>query len=448
MKRHTIVRLFALSAVLLAAAWAAGGGATASQRFQRAVPTPNQFNTVPYRSNSGPGTGLVPTKVSKNVNITHKTGAQSETSIAIDPTNPNHIYAASNDLANFSTYNGIYESFDRGRTWASAGLTVNTFCYDPRLDFNSAGDIFFSYECSDQRIAYKLHGSTTWVQSGSLPAGSFPDRDMVVTDDNPGSPHFGAVYIGYDDNGNLNRAHLMISANGQGGWVESPGIDDTVSTSDVIGVNAAVGNDGTVYATWEDYAHGFIKNDVSHDGGTTWTTDRNVHAFRINTSASRRGVAPGAEEFLPPGDNGIWLPPQRTFSSLSVGRPLDAERSTHLEVGVERDLGSASTISVRAFRQQVADQLLTMFGMEVPGMPVADLGHYFVGNYGDLQARGVSAGFRTAIAGRVQGSVEYSLTRAKWNPGDRFQYQMLRLPSSPLRVLSRTRPPSMRASRR
>src|SRR5439155_18361278 len=92
--------------------------------------------------------------------------------------------------------------------------------------------------------------------------------------------------------GNLNRAHLMISANGQGGWVESPGIDDTVSTSDVIGVNAAVGNDGTVYATWEDYAHGFIKNDVSHDGGTTWTTDRNVHDFRINTSGFFISIPP------------------------------------------------------------------------------------------------------------------------------------------------------------
>src|SRR5439155_26804780 len=105
---------------------------------------------------------------------------------------------ASNVLANFSTYNGLYESFDRGKTWASAGLTVNTFCYDPWLDFNSAGDIFFAYECSYQRIAYKLHGSTTSVQSGSLPAGSIPDRDMVVTLDTPGSPHYGRLSIASD----------------------------------------------------------------------------------------------------------------------------------------------------------------------------------------------------------------------------------------------------------
>jgi hypothetical protein len=156
--------------------------------------------------------------------------------------------------------------------------------------------------------------------------------------------------------------------------------------------------------------------------------------FRINTLVSRRAVAPGAEEFLPPGDNGIWLPPQRTFSSLSSGRPLDAEYTTHFEAELERDLGSASAVSVRAFRQHVDDQLITMFDVEGPGLPPATLGHYFVGNCGAVGARGVSAAFRTHVASRIRGSVEYSLTRAQWNPGDALGYWMLQLPStSPLR---------------
>jgi TonB dependent receptor/Carboxypeptidase regulatory-like domain len=156
--------------------------------------------------------------------------------------------------------------------------------------------------------------------------------------------------------------------------------------------------------------------------------------FRINTLVSRRAIAPGAEEFLPPGDNGIWLPPQRTFSSLESGRPLDAEHTTHFEVQLERDLGSASAVSVRAFRQHVDDQLVTMFDVEVPGLPPATLGHYFVGNYGAVGARGVSAAFRTQVAGRVRGSIEYSLTSAQWNPGDALGYWMLQVPSiSPLR---------------
>jgi len=154
--------------------------------------------------------------------------------------------------------------------------------------------------------------------------------------------------------------------------------------------------------------------------------------LRLNTVASRRSIAPGAEEFLPPGDTGIWLPPQRTFSSIIHGRPLEAEATTHYAVEIERDLGAASAVSVRAFQQYIADQLVTMFGLDVAGLPPAKLGHYFVGNVGDVNARGVSAAFRTAIANRVQGSVEYSTTRARWNVSDDpgSSYWLLQLPSS------------------
>jgi hypothetical protein len=149
--------------------------------------------------------------------------------------------------------------------------------------------------------------------------------------------------------------------------------------------------------------------------------------LRINTVASRRAIAPGAEEFVPPGDTGIWLPPQRTFSAIVHGRPLEAEATNHYAVEIERDLGGASAVSLRAFQQDIADQLVTMFGLEVPGQPAANLGHYFVGNVGDADARGVTAAFRTAVANRFHGSIEYSTTRARWNRGD--DLWILRLPS-------------------
>ena len=41
--------------------------------------------------------------------------------------------------------------------------------------------------------------------------------------------------------------------------------------------------------------------------------------FRVSTMLSSRALAPGAEEFMPRMDAGIWLPPQRTFSSLDAG---------------------------------------------------------------------------------------------------------------------------------
>jgi hypothetical protein len=131
--------------------------------------------------------------------------------------------------------------------------------------------------------------------------------------------------------------------------------------------------------------------------------------FRISTMMSSRALAPGAEEFMPRMDAGILLPPQRTFSSIAAGRPFQAERTNHVEVEVERDIASA-TVSLRAFRQHVQDQIVTLFGVSTADAP-STVGNYLLGNIGDVDASGLSAGVRAAIAGRVHGAVEYSMTR-------------------------------------
>jgi hypothetical protein len=150
--------------------------------------------------------------------------------------------------------------------------------------------------------------------------------------------------------------------------------------------------------------------------------------FRVSTMLSSRAVAPGAEEFMPRMDSGIWLPPQRTFSSLVSGSPLEAERTNHMELEVERDI-AAATVSVRTFRQHVENQLATLFGVDMPGAPSA-LGHYFVSNVGGVDATGFGAGVRAAISGRFHGSVEYSLTRASVSSPDNPGFLMLFAPSA------------------
>ena len=149
--------------------------------------------------------------------------------------------------------------------------------------------------------------------------------------------------------------------------------------------------------------------------------------FRVSTMMSSRAVAPGAEEFMPRIDSGMLLPPQRTFSSIVAGRPFQAERTNHMEVEVERDIASA-TVSLRAFRQHVSDQIVTLFGMNTEDAPSA-VGHYFLGNVGAVDASGLSAGIRTAIAGRIHGAVEYTMTRARVTSPD-LAYMLMVEPST------------------
>jgi hypothetical protein len=176
-----------------------------------------------------------------------------------------------------------------------------------------------------------------------------------------------------------------------------------------------------------DYLDG--KNLLSPRAGLVFAA---ADHLRVNALVSLRSLAPGAEEFMPPADTGVWLPPQRTFSSAFDG-PLVAERTLHVEGGVERDIAPGATVSVRAFSQRVDNQLVTLFGLEEPGQPPATLGHYFVANSGSVAATGYAAAVRAVFTQRVHGSVEYSFARADRNPADALAYFLFLGPFHPVR---------------
>ncbi|MBZ5706211.1 MAG: glycoside hydrolase [Acidobacteriia bacterium] len=249
---------------------------------------PRAFSTVPLRS-SQPSISeeSFSITIGPNVNITNKSGAQSETSIAVDPTNSMHMLESVNDLVNTAT---VYESFDGGATWANSNLPTNgAFCYDTWDAFNANGDAFVSFECSDQRIAFKLAGQSTWTATKLTNAGGFPDRDMVTVDNSPTSPFFGSVYIGYDDNGSNNAPFVLFSRDGKTNWTRSAQIANGNPT---IGVNVATGPDGTVYAAWEDYSGKKLLTAKSTDGGATWGTTHTVTSYRLNTTTFFISIPP------------------------------------------------------------------------------------------------------------------------------------------------------------
>ena len=111
-----------------------------------------------------------------------------------------------------------------------------------------------------------------------------------------------------------------------------------------------------------------------------------VARTRVRATVARNMSAPGAEEFLPSAA-GFWLPPERTFAPLSPLEPLQAQRTRHIELALERDLGSASVISVRRFQQRVANQTVTLFGVE-PGAGRSVTDHYYLANARGLDAAG------------------------------------------------------------
>jgi hypothetical protein len=165
---------------------------------------------------------------------------------------------------------------------------------------------------------------------------------------------------------------------------------------------------------WQDYVatEGLLSPRVS-------LTVSPVSGLRVRAVAARSSFAPGADEFVNVLDNtpdGLWLPPHRSFSPWSERDGLHAQTTDHLELGVERDV-AAYVVGVRTFRQSVNDQAGAVFAAPSREHPAASLGHYYLANLGDFDARGWGVRVSRPLFGLVRGSVDYSVTTAQWLSG-------------------------------
>jgi outer membrane receptor protein involved in Fe transport len=133
--------------------------------------------------------------------------------------------------------------------------------------------------------------------------------------------------------------------------------------------------------------------------------------WNLRASASRDASAPGAEEFIPP-MTAAYLPPQRTFSSISKAG-LRPQTMQNYELGIERVMNGA-TLAVRGFEQRINDQTVTVFGLRRGDSAPSATGHYYVGAAGDATVRGVGVTLTHALASFIRGSVDYSLSTADW----------------------------------
>ena len=132
----------------------------------------------------------------------------------------------------------------------------------------------------------------------------------------------------------------------------------TVHAFDSWTVSPSVSLDYGIGVANHDYVQGAAL--LSPKASVTLSPMKNI---RMRGTAMQSVRAQGAEEFLPPTGTGLWLPPERTFSSLSADSRFQPERLRHIEAVLERDFGSSYVIGVRAFRQSVNDQIVTLFGM-------------------------------------------------------------------------------------
>ncbi len=133
----------------------------------------------------------------------------------------------------------------------------------------------------------------------------------------------------------------------------------------------------------------------------------------VEVRGSHSRVAPGAGEFLPPAESGPWLPAERTFSSFDPREPLMPETVAHVDAGggLLLDADGFTRLRVRVFRQDITDQMATLFDSVSTATP----GHYRVARSGDTRLKGWSVAYEGTILPRVAGRLEYSQVEGSWD---------------------------------
>src|SRR5437899_2568082 len=215
---------------------------------------------------------------------------QSETFSAANPDNPNQIVVAYNDsrgvFANPINISGASVSTDGGATFVRLTATNGQSPFqntlgDPVALFNKPSQswfaIFLDPACGGQGIGgYK---STTPDDPNSwthfcVHSNGGDDRESGWADNNTSSPHFGNMYVSWNDfNVGGGALQVRVSTDNGNTWTQhgitSSFIRDVQITGDPV--------TGNVYiAGMDEGGGGFPHNDTnkifrSTDGGTTWT---------------------------------------------------------------------------------------------------------------------------------------------------------------------------------
>jgi hypothetical protein len=152
--------------------------------------------------------------------------AHNEVNIAVDPLNPKHLVAGSNDYELFFPGTSIvgriiaayYTSFDGGKTWLNGHLPLGGFTEsgDPSLAFNlKLGLVHYAVLTADggQKAGFadpsiqvntSHDGGLTYGSPAVVTHGTggrqlivFNDKPFVTVDNNPNSPFYGRVYVSY-----------------------------------------------------------------------------------------------------------------------------------------------------------------------------------------------------------------------------------------------------------
>jgi len=166
-----------------------------------------------------------------------------ETAVIVDPNDPSHLLAGSNDTqlvgGNARTAMGYYTSFDGGQTWLNGVIAGAGFAQtsDPAVGFDFNGNAFYGMVSFDLGLGGRALGGAIQVAASTDGARTFAtpvtvevstsdtieeDKPYLVVDTSSASPFVNSVYVtwtrfAFDSRDNYLESPIFFSASRDGG---------------------------------------------------------------------------------------------------------------------------------------------------------------------------------------------------------------------------------------
>ncbi len=237
------------------------------------------------------------------------TGHQNEPSIAVNPEDPRHVIASSNDYRGpGDVHPGYYVSFDGGLTWPGDGIIDLSPIPqveaggDPAMAIHDLDNVYFAYiafhrtidDVGGVYVSKSTDGGLSWNAPVEIAANTltvFHDKEYVTVDAT-GSPYDGNVYVSWTRFEASAPIYFSRSTDGGTSYSTPMQISDLSSNQGSI---PAVGPNGQVYAVWYNYNTSAQRMAVSMNGGGSFGTPFHVSsvipipsplpggAFRVNS---------------------------------------------------------------------------------------------------------------------------------------------------------------------
>jgi hypothetical protein len=306
----------------------------------------------------GPETPITPTFVlsspldgtsiqAPNVQVNQDTAAapQNETSIAVDPNNPNRIVASANDYVTRTWsctvngtpcsalgdgYSGTYVSNDGGSTWCCTstdpshlgtlipGVTRLTGGIydaggDPAVAFDTRGHVFyaglgFNRTSAPNTVAvnkgtFDGSGHLSWAAPVFINPTTSPstlnDKEWIAVDSHVSSPYRDNIYVSWTrflfnaSNGSYTQSPIFFVRSTDGGATFSAPKAISGNVLYGQGSHPVVGPDGSVYVVWTGSTRLQSLNSAwmvkSTDGGATFS--KPVAISQLTDTAVLKGTA-------------------------------------------------------------------------------------------------------------------------------------------------------------